>query len=332
MNKRKVNRKPKPSAKRKVNRALAPRPKMEVAKMAPGAMKTFREAILARYPKADIGEVQLLFLQAKRMGLDPLSNHLYLVPRWNNDLGRVTSTVQVGIDALRLAADRGGTYAGCATVMFDEGKTLFEMVKAGIKHPTTARATGYKIIGGMKVEVVAEVTWDSRVQKDGDGNVTRFWWNDPYGMLGKCADALMLRKGWPMVNSDAYIPEEMPGDHHAAPAPTADQIKKVEQKNKALPAPGAVASSPAQQKMEDGMTPEKVQALRSLHAEGDRLGLDKDGLHAYIHTEEKVPSLRDLTVERLAAWVTSMREIERGSEKHLKAISRVNAAKARVAA
>ena len=298
--------------------------KTAIAPMAKGAMKTYKEAILAKWPEADIGEVQLLLLTAKRMGLDPLSNQIHLIPRWDSKLGRKRSTVQVGIDGCRATAERPpdgqpSTYAGSDGATYNEGKTLDEMAKDGAKWPRTCRVVGHKVMGGMKIDVVGEVTWTARAQFKQDGTLVGQWATDPYGMLAKCAEMLMLRKGWPKVFSDVYIPEEMPSDA-GAPVPAAAVTAKPA---KALPAPSTVAATPEQQKAETGQSEEWVRLNRALHAQATRLSLKAEPLHAYIHAQEKAESLKVLAPDRLRAWVDELSRMKVGGEEHMAAIGKL---------
>lgn len=137
---------------------------------------------------------------AKRTGLDPMVKQIYPVYRWDTRIGADKMTIQVGIDGMRLVAERTGKYAGSSDVVFDaEDQT----------HPNKATVTVYKMIDGQKVETVATARWTEYAQTTHDGKLMGLWAKMPYLMLGKCAEALALRKAFPNELSGIYTTEEM---------------------------------------------------------------------------------------------------------------------------
>ena len=152
-------------------------------------------------PRSD--EDLLLFLYTcKRTGLDPLTKQIYAVFRWNTRLGKETMAIQSGIDGFRLVAQRTKEYAGQDDVIFDPADE-----KA--KYPTKASVTIYKLIGGQRVPFIASARWNEYVQLDKNKLPKSMWVNMPYLMLGKCAEALALRKAFPNELSGIYSDEEM---------------------------------------------------------------------------------------------------------------------------
>lgn len=134
-------------------------------------------------------ELQLFLYTCKRTGLDPLARQIYAIKR----SGKMT--IQTGIDGYRVIADRTGKLAGISDYMFDseEGKT-----------PGKATVTVRKALeGGIIADFTATARW-GEYQAGGP-----MWSKMPYLMLGKCAEALALRKAFPADLSGVYTSEEM---------------------------------------------------------------------------------------------------------------------------
>ena len=141
---------------------------------------------------ASADELELFFHQARRAGLDPLAKQIYFVKRQGKGV------VQVGIDGLRLIADRTGQYAGSDDAEF-VGNT-----PSG--YPATARVTVYKLVQGHRCAFSATARWDEYYPGDSQG----FQWKRmPHAMLAKCSEALALRKAFPADMSGLYVHEEM---------------------------------------------------------------------------------------------------------------------------
>lgn len=163
----------------------------------------------------------LLFLYVcKRTGLDALTKQIHAVFRWDTRLGRETMSIQTGIDGMRLVAQRSGEYAGQDDVDFapkDESTT----------YPIKASCTVYRLVKGTRVGFTATARWNEYVQKDKEGQPTRMWKQMPYNQLGKCAEALALRKAFPNELSGLYTDDEM--------AQTANPIGDLPKPNKDQP-------------------------------------------------------------------------------------------------
>lgn len=131
-----------------------------------------------------------VFLEAaKRYNLNPIANQIYPQVRQ----GRLNITT--GIDGYRLVADRTGKYAGNDDPVYDNEE-----------RPRLATVTVYKIVGGERCAFTASARWDQYFPGEKQG----FMWNKmPHLMLGKCAEALALRKAFPAELSGIYTEEEM---------------------------------------------------------------------------------------------------------------------------
>lgn len=167
---------------------------------------------------ASADELELFFHQARRSGLDPLAKQIYFVKRQGKGV------IQVGIDGLRLIADRTLSYAGSDDAEFS-GNTPNG-------YPAAAKVTVYKMVAGQRCPFSATARWDEYYPGDSQG----FQWKRmPYAMLGKCAEALALRKAFPADMSGLYVHEEMDQ------AGTAEQVVATAPKVES-PAPSTAAT------------------------------------------------------------------------------------------
>lgn len=150
-------------------------------------------------------ELALFLHQAQRAGLDPLAKQIHAVTRWDNKQNRQVMSIQVAIDGYRLIADRTGLYAGSDDYLFNEGLTQYQHLQVG-GPPVTATVTVYKIVAGHRVPFTATAAWDAYFPGPKQGFM---WGKMPHLMLGKCAEALALRKAFPAELSGMYVREEM---------------------------------------------------------------------------------------------------------------------------
>src|SRR5712691_5973712 len=127
-----------------------------------------------------------LFLQVcQRTGLDPFARQIYAIKRWQDGENRMVT--QTSIDGYRLIADRTGRYAGSSEVSYDT---------IDAEHPGWATVTVYKLVGEHAREFTAAARWQEYAQVF-KGALGTMWKKMPYLMLGKCAEALALRKAFP---------------------------------------------------------------------------------------------------------------------------------------
>ena len=318
----------KKKARAKANgKALAARPAKQTLQLA-----TWKEALIARYPKASLGELQLHVMTMKRLGLDQISQHGHLIPFWDRETHGYKNASVVGIDGWRSIAEGAGGYAGKVSVTYGiaptkdspyrEGVSLTQCLALGHPNPITCKVVTARIVAGVRVETPGEVTWASRAQFDKDGNLKGFWKKDkdPYGQLEKCAEAKSLRAAAPRLFSDVMIPEEVPGERGEEP-------RDATPKRKALEVPSGLPSKPGEVAAKDySGDAEWKKANAALHAEQHRLGFKADLLHLYLHQREKVGSLKQMKPETLRAWVSVLKELQVGSAEYDKAAAKLEAA------
>lgn len=160
-------------------------------------------------------EFEVFLFTCKRLGLDPRAKQIYAIKLQGK------MTFQIGIDGLRLVAERTGKYApGRETnYVYDKDGKLFS-------------ATAYvkKLVNDTWHEVPAT----AYMAEYSTGQAT--WKTKPHIMLGKCAESLALRKAFPMELSGVHSTEEMEQameeeegrQKKAAPAKPVEEVTTIE--------------------------------------------------------------------------------------------------------
>lgn len=160
-------------------------------------------------------QVQIFATICREKNLSPFQKQIYLLPfkkskgKSNNKTWETHYACIVAIDGYRAIAERTGKYAGSDGYRYDNGKTEFECRHAKQEHPVTATATVYKVVSGQRVAYAATASWVSYCPAS---EAKAFNWKRmPYFMLGKCAEALALRKAFPEALSGLHSEDEMGG-------------------------------------------------------------------------------------------------------------------------
>lgn len=161
-------------------------------------------------------ELKLFLHHASRAGLDPLAKQIYFQKRQGK------MVIITGIDGLRLIAERTGKYAGNEDPIFDNED-----------NPKKASVTIWKIMGGQRCPFTASARWDQYYPGDAQGFM---WKKMPHLMLGKCAEALALRKAFPAELSGIYAEDEM---EQAGKEQTQESKSHAQSANERLSAPVA---------------------------------------------------------------------------------------------
>ncbi|TCJ23041.1 phage recombination protein Bet [Nocardioides jejuensis] len=153
--------------------------------------------------RATNGDLAVFMHVAQRTGLDPFAKQIYMVERQGKQ------TIQTGIDGFRLVARRsvdasgeslsisGGEWCG------PDGQWLDVWLAS--HPPAAARVTVER--GGHTFVGVALLQEYIQRKRDGDPNAQ--WSQRPAHMLAKCAEALALRKAFPMDLSGVYTDDEL---------------------------------------------------------------------------------------------------------------------------
>ena len=182
--------------------------------------------------------------QCERTGLDPIARQIYAIERGGK------WTIQVSIDGMRLVAQRSRMYRGQSQAQWTDGTRVrvpmrdldgsiirdgdgsivwtedyqWMDVWTGQGYPVAARVSVFREDFDQPLTAVAR--WDSyKVENDEwrDGRKTgnkvlgATWEKMPDLMLAKVAEALALRKAFPMDLSGLYTEEEMDGQTVVVP-------------------------------------------------------------------------------------------------------------------
>lgn len=173
-------------------------------------------------------ELRLFVQVCKGANLNPFLRQVHLVPRWDSKIGAEVRAIQVGIDGFRAVAESSGAYAGNDDPIYDGESeipvTKYENkkpIEAKLTVPSKATVTVYKLMDGQRYGFTATARWTEYYP----GPKMGFQWHiRPFLMLGKCAEALALRKAFPKQLSGMYAQEEM--DRTAQPDNEASRSQK----------------------------------------------------------------------------------------------------------
>jgi phage recombination protein Bet len=136
-------------------------------------------------------ELQLFLFDCQRRGVHPLDRLIHFTKR----AGRYTPITS--IDFLRGRAHDTGEMAGSDDVQFD-------------KDARTATVTVYRLTRGTRYAYAATARYNEYVPDPGpNGRGDVMWKRMPHVMLGKCAEALALRKAFPQQLGGLYVKEEL---------------------------------------------------------------------------------------------------------------------------
>lgn len=150
------------------------------------------------------GELALFEMACKRTGLDPFIKQIYPIMRWDGKLKRKKMAIQVGIDGFRAVAQRSKKYNSNETFWCGKDGVWKEV---WLENVDPAAAMTVVTRTDAKGKFVGVATWKSYSPTKED--MSFLWGGKADIMIGKCSEALALRKAFPAELGGLYIPEEM---------------------------------------------------------------------------------------------------------------------------
>jgi phage recombination protein Bet len=158
----------------------------------------------------------------QKTGLDPFVRQIYAVFRQDYALNKKVMSIQTGIDGYRLIAERTGKYAPGQKTTYDYDKDGKMISATAYIKKQTSDGTWHEISATAFYSEYVQTTTDKVTKQK---IPTKFWQQMPHGQLGKCAEALALRKGFPHEMSNLYTKEEMAqADNHTDFMPIAENV------------------------------------------------------------------------------------------------------------
>ena len=162
--------------------------------------------IKSTFAKEATPEELKLFIQiCVRRNLDPFLNQIMFQKRNSkgeegDNPGEKKMVVLTTIDGYRAIASENGQLAGISDYVYDTEDA---------KNPGKATTTVKKLLpNGTMAEFSATARW--KEYYPGDNKKGNFMWNKmPYNQLGKCSEALALRKAFPNSLSGIYTDAEL---------------------------------------------------------------------------------------------------------------------------
>ncbi len=183
-------------------------------------------------PQATNLELEYFAAVCRHLSLDPWAGHLYLIGRRQkvrDDHGQETWELvhkpQISVAGRRAIASRTGRLVGidgplwCGPRRFDETGAKLPLDWSDLwdeddAYPYAARCLVWP--AGWKIPANGTVKWSEfAVYEDTQHTrLGRFWRQSPAHMLGKVAESLALRRGFPEVEAAvSYV--DRPGDHES---------------------------------------------------------------------------------------------------------------------
>jgi phage recombination protein Bet len=168
-------------------------------------------------PKCSDTELDYFIEVCKQTNLSPFTREIYAISRetWNPETQRKEPkmSIQVSIDGLRKRAANSGYYDGSTTFWCGEdGKWLEVWLKS--TPPSAAKTVVYRKGCGQPFTAVARF---DAYKQDFKGKLSGLWEKMPDIMIGKCSEALALRKAFPEQTAGLYASEEMDQASNVSP-------------------------------------------------------------------------------------------------------------------
>lgn len=140
-------------------------------------------------------ELKLFLFDCKRQGVHPLDRLIHFTVR-TDAKGNRKYTPITSVDFMRMRAADTGEYAGSDDAIHSDHSDPSDT--------WTATVTVWRLVQGQRCSFTATARWSEYKPAE-----DFMWRKMPHTMLGKCAEALALRKGFPRQLAGLYAKEEM---------------------------------------------------------------------------------------------------------------------------
>ena len=174
------------------------------------------------------GDLAVFLNYAQRTGLDPYARQIYMIGRNDRRSGTTKWTIQASIDGLRIVAQRSGEYAGQVGPEWCGPDGVWKDVWL---HPSAPVAARVGVLRRGFAQPLYAVALTREYMQGFDGKPSGLWASKPAVMIAKCAEALALRKAFPMDLSGLYTAEEMSQADAEAPVASPTVARPVETPN-----------------------------------------------------------------------------------------------------
>ena len=182
--------------------------------------------IVPREALNDRDAIGLFFHTCATAGANPIRKQAHMLPLPIN-IGTQANPVwskrfvtAFAYTFIRGKCDETGEWGGQDEILFNGSLTLQECIDEGLKHPSSAKVTIYRIMNGVRFGTTFSVRWDEFSSSKPKWDPTSAK-GQPFHMLGKCAVAHCTKAAFPAATEGMYIPEEF--DHAQAPLTTTYQ-------------------------------------------------------------------------------------------------------------
>lgn len=142
-------------------------------------------------------EFSLFVQQCKATGLNPFARQIFAIKR------KDTLCMQTSIDGLRIVAERTGKYVGQTSTLWCGQDGKWKDIWLDGKPPAAAK------VGILRQDFKEPVYGIALFSEFVQNSNKIFWEKMPVHMLAKCAEAIALRKAFPMELSGIYSTEEL---------------------------------------------------------------------------------------------------------------------------